>query len=321
MATAAPNIKQEPVDDGDFEGRIVLLCQEHTEGINDAIIKAALPLSDSVQRVTALNNLLKTGRITVFQKKGTSDQPVLLYRLKDEATTAGPVKGADHQEKLVYQIISEAGNKGVWIREIRMRSNLGVPQLNKLVKNMESKKLIKAVKSVAAAKKKVYMLFDLEPDSTITGGAWYNDNKFDHEFADVLNQQCLRYLESKSASAKERHTDPLAQQNGALATADEVHRHITELGISTIKLTVNDIKDVLNTLIYDGKIKEITRVAAAGSTEEGQKLYRLLKPLIPTTGLMRVPCGVCPVIDQCQDEGAISPATCVYLKDWLNGIL
>lgn len=46
--------------------RIVLLCQEHTEGINDAIIKAALPLSDSVQRVTALNNLLKTVSLQLF---------------------------------------------------------------------------------------------------------------------------------------------------------------------------------------------------------------------------------------------------------------
>ena len=40
---------------------------------------------------------------------------------------------------------------GVWIREIRMKTNLGIPQLNKLLKNMMSKKLIKAVKSVAVS--------------------------------------------------------------------------------------------------------------------------------------------------------------------------
>ena len=40
---------------------------------------------------------------------------------------------------------------GVWIREIRMKTNLGIPQLNKLLKNMISKKLIKAVKSVAVS--------------------------------------------------------------------------------------------------------------------------------------------------------------------------
>ena len=62
-----------------------------------------------------------------------------------------------------------------------------------------------------------------------------------------------------------------------------------------IKLTVNDIKDVLNTLIYDGKVKDIVKVGSGKSEGEDGRMYRLLKPLIPTTGLMRVPCGVCPV--------------------------
>ena len=41
------------------------------------------------------------------------------------------------------------------------------------------------------------MLYEVEPDSSITGGAWYNDHKFDHEFADVLNHYCLVFLEEK----------------------------------------------------------------------------------------------------------------------------
>lgn len=50
---------------------------------------------------------------------------------------------------------------------------------------------------VQAVKKNLYMLYEVEPDSSITGGAWYNDHKFDHEFADVLNQYCLKFLEQK----------------------------------------------------------------------------------------------------------------------------
>lgn len=67
-------------------------------------------------------------------------------------------------------------------------------QLNKVLKSLETKKLIKAVKSVSASKKKVYMLFDLEPDNSVTGGAWYQDQDFESEFVDVLNQQCHRFL-------------------------------------------------------------------------------------------------------------------------------
>ncbi len=51
---------------------------------------------------------------------------------------------------------------------------------------------------------------------------------------------------------------------------------------------------ILNTLIYDGKV-ERTIVAAADGSEDQTKLYRAVRPLIPPTGLMRMPCGVCPV--------------------------
>lgn len=41
---------------------------------------------------------------------------------------------------------------GIWIRDIRFKSNLLLTQVNKILKNLESKKLIKAVKSVAVSK-------------------------------------------------------------------------------------------------------------------------------------------------------------------------
>lgn len=58
-------------------------------------------------------------------------------------------KGSDNEEKVVYKIIEEAGNKGIWIRDIRFKSNLNMTQLNKVLKSLETKKYIKAVKSVA----------------------------------------------------------------------------------------------------------------------------------------------------------------------------
>ena len=41
---------------------------------------------------------------------------------------------------------------GIWIRDIRFKCNLLLTQVNKILKNLESKKLIKAVKSVAVSK-------------------------------------------------------------------------------------------------------------------------------------------------------------------------
>lgn len=48
-----------------------------------------------------------------------------------------------------------------------------------------------------ASKKKLYMLFNLEPDTSVTGGAWYSDQDFESEFVEVLNQQCYRCLLQK----------------------------------------------------------------------------------------------------------------------------
>ena len=36
------------------------------------------------------------------------------------------------------------------------------------------------------------------------------------------------------------------------------------------------------------------------------------------SSLVRVPCGICPVIDDCNEDGLISPKTCIYMKEWLE---
>lgn len=41
------------------------------------------------------------------------------------------------------------------------------------------------------------MLYDLQPHETVTGGAWYSDQEFETEFVDVLNAQCLQFLQNK----------------------------------------------------------------------------------------------------------------------------
>ena len=47
---------------------------------------------------------------------------------------------------------------GIWTRDIRNKCNLLMTQVNKILKNLESKKLIKAIKSVAVSSLyKIYM--------------------------------------------------------------------------------------------------------------------------------------------------------------------
>ncbi|XP_074655052.1 DNA-directed RNA polymerase III subunit RPC6-like [Tubulanus polymorphus] len=309
MAEASTSkIKQENTDAVDLEKRVIELCEQFPKGITDAMIQTCAPHLTPQQRVQALNRLLSSGKIDLLRSGNQ-----LLYKLKDPES-ASKVKGSDHQEKLVYQIIEEAGNKGIWIRDIRYKSNLLLTQVNKILKSLESKKLIKAVKSVAASKKKVYMLYNVEPDRSVTGGAWYSDQDFESEFVDVLNQQCFKFLAQKAATARETQSEPMVQRNSSFASCKEIWKYISELGISKVDLSAEDIETILDTLIYDGKVEKTIVASTDGQT----KLYRAIQPLVKHTGLMKTPCGVCPVFHQCHEGAPISPSNCVYMKEWLE---
>lgn len=61
---------------------------------------------------------------------------------------------------------------------------------------------------------------------------------------------------------------------------------------------MEDIETILNTLIYDGKV-EMTIIAAkegtVGCVDGQMKLYRGVNSIIQPTGLVKTPCGLCPV--------------------------
>ncbi|KDR19576.1 DNA-directed RNA polymerase III subunit RPC6 [Zootermopsis nevadensis] len=287
------------------EHRILALAKGSGKGISDKDIQNEVPDLRPDQRASIINKLLAQGYFDLFNQGGT-----LLYKLKDPSRIQ-KVKGADNEEKIVYSIIEEAGNKGIWIRDIRFKSNLIPTQLNKILKILENKKLIKAVKSVSASKKKVYMLYNLEPDRTVTGGAWYCDQDFEAEFVDVLNQQCYRFLHQKLEATRDCKGGPIAARNISYASSKDVWKYISELGISKVQLSVEDMETILDTLLYDGKVERCV-------TTDGSHLYRAVESLLPAPGIVRIPCGVCPVLRHCSDVGSVNPKKCVYMKEWLE---
>ncbi|KAJ3614161.1 hypothetical protein NHX12_017737 [Muraenolepis orangiensis] len=289
-------------DNAAIENRIKELCQQFPHGITDQVIQNDMPHLEAQQRAMVINKLLSLGQLDLLKSSSG-----LLYRMKD-TQLASKMKGSDNQEKLVYQILEDAGNKGIWTRDIRFKSNLPLTEVNKILKNLESKKLIKAVKSVA-------------PDRSVTGGAWYSDQDFEAEFVEVLNQQCFKFLQNKAEVAQDSKQSPMVQRNSSFATSHEIWKYICELGISKVDLSMEDIETILNTLIYDGKV-EMTIIAAkegtVGSVDGQVKLFRGVNPLIPPTSLVKTPCGLCPVFDECHEGGEISPSRCIYLTEWLS---
>lgn len=155
------------------------------------------------------------------------------------------------------------------------------------------------------------MLYNLEPDRSITGGAWYQDQDFESEFVDVLNQQCLRFLQMRRDAAKERKEAPLVKRSMSLCTVGEVLKFISDLGISKVSLDEDDLETILKTVVFDGKAERIPQ-------NDGKFLYRAVNsPLLPA-GLIQMPCGVCPIIKNCSTCGEITPSLCQYMNEWLE---
>merc|ERR1719357_2084000 len=280
------------------EEEILALLQTCPEGVGDSILIGRLPGVEPRLRAQAINKLLVDAKIVLYKPKGPSKV----------ATITG-----DQEEKIVFAIIEKAGNLGSWIRDIRSQSNLGQTQLNKVLKSLEGKKLIKVVKTVNATKKKVYMLYNVEPDHSVTGGARYSEQDFESEFVEILNQQCYRYLEHRLITGRERAGDsgPIAVKNASMVSPSEVSKYIGELGIVKMALKEADIEHILDTIVADGK-------AERSESMEGSVLYRAVVPYLESADFSRAPCGVCPVISRCGDKGSVTPATCTYFRDWLD---
>ena len=80
----------------------------------------------------------------MFKAAGTQE---LFWCLKSHPTSR--IKGADNEERVVLGLIEEAGNKGIWTKDIRIKSSLSQATLNKVLKALEGKKVIKFVSSVS----------------------------------------------------------------------------------------------------------------------------------------------------------------------------
>lgn len=97
-----------------------------------------------------------------------------------------------------YQHSSLHAYRGIWTRDIKVSSSIPQQSLTKALKLLEQRMLIKSIRSVVSKSKKLYVLFDVEPAKEITGGPWYSDQEFDHEFVAALGEYIYRVVEAQS---------------------------------------------------------------------------------------------------------------------------
>ena len=85
------------------------------------------------------------------------------------------------------------------------------------------------------------MAYDVVPAKEITGGPWYTDQEFDHEFVDALCSFILQFIQSQR-----------------LVDLQTISTRVKRSGAITVDLTSDELEIVLQTLVYDGKIEEVS---------------------------------------------------------------
>lgn len=225
-------------------------------------------------------------------------------------------------EKIVYQCIKAADNKGIWTKDLKMRTNLHQTVITKVLKSLESRKIIKAVKSVKNSTRKVYMLASLEPSQDITGGPWFSENELDTEFIEELCKVCLRFISTKSISPKPGHI--YGVDYTGYPSLEQIHRFLRESKVTSAELETEDVRMLLDRLIYDGVVDRViwagTRPSRIVDDDEDDDVYvyRTVNAALPESLMAAVPCGHCPLFEACSDFGPITPSTCSYYTEWLS---
>lgn len=217
---------------------IASFLAEFCDGATEADILREYPGVSKNDLAKTLNSLIREQKIDVINDGG-----VLRYRVSQAFKS--------YEEKIIYNLVKESGSTGMWLRDIKTRSNMAQALAAKILKEMEHKLLIKAVKSVKS-NKKVYILHNLMPSEELTGGIWFNEGEVDEEFVHEVTKVVYAYL------ARETSPDSTRLQNiDTLPTIADVHRFITQSKISSVRLAPEDIRALLDVMVADGAVHEV----------------------------------------------------------------
>ncbi|KAI9068254.1 hypothetical protein FKP32DRAFT_1587841 [Trametes sanguinea] len=222
-------------------------------------------IPDPAARTGALNFLLGTGLLKAM--KDTKGAVSFRAVQKKELDVKKDMSG---EEAMILSYIQTAGNEGIWTKHLKAKTELHQTVIDRCLKSLTQKQLIKAVKSVKFPTRKIYMLAHLEPSVEMTGGPWYTDNELDTEFIKLLCSACLRFIRDRSAP-KQKGGDSSSSSNllypisaaPSYPTAQQILSFLSKSRITETELNVEHVEMLLNVLVLDG---EVERVPAFGAT-------------------------------------------------------
>ena len=233
------NTQREEEEDYNQQVLDAIASHNNNQGVSDPDLQKILSFWKGGLRRDIINHLLDSEKITLHTE-GEGDNAICYFKRVSEEEMLKK-RGLSSEDRLVLQVIETAGNSGMWTKEVKQKTNFPQVKVTKIFKTLEQRKLIKSVKHVAQQNRKVYMKYDLEPSREITGGAWFTDQEFDAKFVKIMRDVCRDFIR------KEKQV-----------TLQDVYEHIVKSKISNVNLRKEDVKQIVDTLFYDGDVEMIT---------------------------------------------------------------
>ncbi|EPS93718.1 hypothetical protein FOMPIDRAFT_1170252 [Fomitopsis schrenkii] len=225
-------------------------------------IEALIP--DGKIRMESINFLLATGLLKAM--KDTKGNVSFRAVMKKEMEVKKDMSG---EESMVLSHIQASGNEGIWTKHLKAKTELHQTVIDRCLKSLTQKQLIKAVKSVKYPTRKIYMLYHLDPSVEMTGGPWYTDNELDTEFIKLLCSACIRFIRDRSlpklSSSSEPNSTPLYPIGSAPSypTAAQVLSFLRKSRITETTLDVEHVEMLLGVLVLDGEVERLPAFGAA----------------------------------------------------------
>lgn len=253
------------------------------------------------------------------------------------------------EQELVYALIDESGQEGIWSKTIKSRTNLHDAIFASCIKHLTTKGYICEMKSVEHPTRKMYIRASLRPSERATGGPWFTDGELDDVFISTALMLLERHIHNQSwyvsrnrditGQSKKKFKGMKPEEIKALRkkelelrtstpveylpmpagydkyiTLNELTLKIEESSVFNQTLTSSEVQQLLDVLIFDNKIEKVMCGTKWG--------YRTLKHTISSEDFKRdkiseIPCGKCPVFELCEEGGPVQPSDCEYLNEWL----
>jgi DNA-directed RNA polymerase III subunit RPC6 len=238
---------------------------------------------DTSQVLNHLRQIISTGKIRVVYPAKDIEPQRFKYvpPAKQEAFI-----DLDDDSHRIYDLIDKSGNKGIWRRDLKKAGgSMSEKRINAVLKELETRYLIKSISSIHEKKLKLYLLYDVVPSEEITGGVWYLEGTFNTSFVEQLVAQSINIV----------HT------TGGITLKDMVER-IKSNSIVTAHISDKEAEQVINAIVHTKRVTKQGTMLKPGIID---------LPICPTS---EVPCNGCPVAASCFPGGPINPRECPYLQ-------